>query len=363
MGDPEGEKKPLDLKLSALAVVSLLAGAGAAAAAGFDEAAVAAGVISLFVVVAAIATPQPATFRAAVLSGVVAGLALLLAHATGATPFLAGISMAAVALLTGAAVAGGPTAGAIGSIIGTAYFAPAALSLTAGYSLGETAEVGLAGLVAGLAVVAVTALLQRALGDQPRQQGEAPPTRSGEEGESGPVDPGGKSDGPGSLTLIANALRHPSPERNYGMRRALLLGTGMGTYLATDNHNVFWVLLTIFSVLKPRMESTWTTAIARSKGAIAGALAVGVLAQVLPTDVVVAIGLAALVVTLAYYRRSYAVYSAGISFLVVALLGEQQGDLLNWAALRAADTLLGAAIAITAVYLILPEKEQATRAA
>ena len=355
MTDPGEEKKPLDLRLSALAIVSLLAGAGAAVATGFDQAsAVAGGMISLFVVVAAIAAPQPATLKAAVASGVVALLAVLLANATGSAPVVAGVSMAAVALLTGVAIAGGPIAGAIGAIIGVAYFLPAALSLTLDDSLGETAEVGLVGLAAGLAIVTAVVLIQRTERLQPKQKDENAASRSGG---------GGEPDGPGSLALIANAIRHPSPERNYGMRRALLLGTGMGVYLATENHNVFWVLLTIFIVLKPKMESAWTAAIDRSKGAIAGAIAVGALAQVLPAEVVVGIGLAGLVVTLAYYRRNYAVYSAGISFLVVALLGEQQGDLLSWAALRAADTLLGAAIAITAVYLILPEKEQATRAA
>ena len=66
-------------------------------------------------------------------------------------------------------------------------------------------------------------------------------------------------------------------------------------------------------------------------------------------------------ITIPCFRRNYAVFAAGISFLMIALLGDQQGDFLAWAGLRVIDTLIGAAIAIAAVYLILPEKEGAAR--
>jgi len=343
------EKKPPHPNLTILSIVSLVAGGGVAVAAGFGSASGAAGLVSLFVVIAAISAPQPVTFRTGLVSGVVAGLVLLLAHVTGPFPVLAGISMAVVALLTGVAVAGGPLTGAIGTIIGTAYFIPAAISLTGGVSSGQTAELGLIGLATGIALVFATVLIQRMRGDEASS------------GKPSPDHPRADPEQASPLALIAKALRHPSPERNYGIRRALLLGTGLGVYLATENHNVFWVLLTIFIVLQPDMGKTWTKAIARSKGAIAGALAVGALAQFLPKEVVVGIGIVALVVTIPYYHRSYAVYAAGVTFLVVAMLGDQQGDFLSWAALRAADTTIGALIAIAAVYFILPEKEGAPR--
>lgn len=340
------QKKPLDVKFSALAVVSMVTGGGIAYAAGFEEGSMSAGLISLFVVIAAIAAPQPATFKAGIASGVATSLALLLAHLTGSTPILAGISMAAVALLTGVAVAGGPLAGGIGSVLGTAYFIPAALSLTEEFSIERTVELGLIGVLAGLLVVFAVVVTQKIRGiEHPAPKKKAAP------------DP----DQPGPLAMIAQALRHPSPERNYGLRRALLIGTGLAIYLATENHNALWILLTIFIVLQPDMEKTWTKAINRSKGNIAGALAVGTLAQFLSGEVVTGIGLAALVVGLAYYRRNYAVYAAGISFLVVALMGAQEGDFISWAGMRAADAVIGGAIAIAAVYFILPQKEGAPR--
>jgi hypothetical protein len=344
--DTKSPKKPLELKLAALAFVSILTGGGVAFAAGFQEGSMAAGLISLFVVIAAIAAPEPATFRAGIASGLVAALALMLAHLTGSVAVLAGVSMAVVALLTGVAIAGGPIAGAIGSVIGTAYFIPAALSLTEEFSAGRTTELGLIGLLAGLLVVLVVVITQKLRGVQ-----QPEPEKTSTTPDFGQ---------PGPLTMIGRALLHPSPERNYGIRRALLLGVGLGIYLASENHNVLWVLLTIFIVLKPDMEKTWTKAIARSKGTIAGALAVGTLAQFLSGEVVTGIGLASLVVATAYYRRNYAVYAAGVSFLVVALMGEQQGDFISWAGLRAVDSVIGGAIAIAAVYFILPEKEGAS---
>jgi MFS family permease len=340
------QKRPVQLKLSVLAVVSMLAGGGIAFAAGFERGSMSAGLISLFVVIAAIAARRPATFKAGIASGVVAAIALLLAHVTGSTPLLAGISMAVVALLTGVAVAGGPMAGVIGGVIGTAYFIPAALSLTVKFSIERTTELGLIGIFAGLLVVLAVVISQkiRRIEHSPRKKRAA-------------ADP----DQPGPLTLIGTALRHPSPERNYGIRRALLLGAGLALYLATDNHNFLWILLTIFMVLKPDMEKTWTMAIARSKGNIAGALAVGTLAQFVSGEVVAGIGLVLLVVCIGYYRRNYAVYAAGVSFLVVALMGDQSGSFISWAGMRAADAVIGGLIAIAAVYFILPEEEGAPR--
>jgi uncharacterized membrane protein YccC len=136
----------------------------------------------------------------------------------------------------------------------------------------------------------------------------------------------------------------------------VLLGLAVGFYQVDRNQNVFWVMLTIFIVLQPDPGSTWTKSLKRGIGTVAGALAVGMIAQVAPAGMVVVFGVVALTVGLAYYRSNYTIYAAGVTVLTVALIGDQGGDFAEWALLRAADTVIGIAIAIAAVYVILPDR-------
>jgi len=340
MANPVRRFESPDLRLPLLAVLALAPGLLAGAAAGFGVEGLAAGLVSLFVVVAAAAAPRPVTFSAGLASGAIVAAGLLLAHVTGSQPVASGLAMAAVALVAGIAVAGGPVTAIVASILGTAYFLPASLSLTSELSTGETVELGLLGLASGLLMVALLSAFGRFRGKPSEPVAREP------------------RQGVGPWDLMLRSVRHGGPERRYGIRRALLLGTAMGIYQATGDHNVFWVMLTIFAVLLPDMESTWTKALARSSGVVAGALAVGAIAELVPAKVVVTLGVIAMIASLSYMRKNYAVYCAGVSFLVVAVPGEQQGDFLNWAALRAVDTVVGATIALIAVYAILPERER-----
>src|SRR5690606_2177467 len=94
----------------------------------------------------------------------------------------------------------------------------------------------------------------------------------------------GSGDGPGPAARMWASVRTLGPEVRFGLRRGLLLGTALAIYQATEDHNVFWVMLTIFIVLQPGPAATASKALRRSAGTIAGALAVTVLAQVLPAE-------------------------------------------------------------------------------
>jgi uncharacterized membrane protein YccC len=167
------------------------------------------------------------------------------------------------------------------------------------------------------------------------------------------------------LRAMFEEIRSGGPDVRYAIRRAVLLGLAAGLYQVDGNQNVFWVMLTIFIVLQPDPGATWNKSLKRGTGTVAGALAVGMLAQVAPAGVVVAFGIIALTVGLAYYRSNYTIYAAGVTVLTVALIGDQGGTFAEWALLRAADTVIGIAIAIAAVYMILPDRirPQATEGA
>ena len=140
-----------------------------------------------------------------------------------------------------------------------------------------------------------------------------------------------------------------------------MLGIAVGFYAATDNHNLFWVLLTIWVVLQPAPDSTFDKAVRRVGGVMVGCLLIGALSQAVPPDAIVVVAVAALFVGLLFYARSYTVYAAGISFMVVALFGAaDNGDFVVWAGLRTLDTIIGAAISLLAYFVVvtLPDRRR-----
>lgn len=338
MGRPRQLPRP-DPALPPAATAALAAGAVPALLAGYGEAALGAGLASLVAAAAAIAAPGPVSLRAGAASGAIVLVGLVLAQLTAGEPVAAGLAMGAVAVATGAALAGGTVTAAAGMVLGSAYFLPAALGLTVDLSLAETLELGGIGIAGGLALVGLVALVP------PLRRATARPA----------AEPGsGAGDGPGPAARMWTSVRTLGPEVRFGLRRGLLLGTALAIYQATEDHNVFWVMLTIFIVLQPGPAATASKALRRSAGTIAGALAVTVLAQVLPAEAIVALGLLALLLSTAWYLTSYTIYVAGLTFMVVALFGAQDESFLGWAGLRLADTALGAAIAILATFVILP---------
>ena len=164
--------------------------------------------------------------------------------------------------------------------------------------------------------------------------------------------------GANPLALMWKSLVSGGPEARYGIRRGVILGIAMAAYQVGDNHNIFWVMLTMFAVLQPDASLTWTRAIKRSAGTIGGALLIGALGQFLPPKVVVGLGVAALIVGLSWYKSNYAVYVAGTTILTVSIFGAIDGGFATWAGLRVIDTVIGATIAIAAGYLILPDRRQ-----
>lgn len=321
-------------------LVAVLAGSAAGYGLGYEEQAIASGLISLFVFGAAVAVPGPVSYPAAITIGLIATVGLLLAGVTSGHPVAAGLAMGFTSMLTSLSKAGGKTAFAVGIVLGTAYFLPAALGVVQGIDEGEIAELGLAGILVGLVLVLVVSNLRRVIGGQPPTSGES---------EANP-----SADRQPALKLMWKELRDLGPDARAGIRRGLLLGVAMGLYQINADHNLFWIMITMNIVLLPDLAGTWDKALTRSLGAIAGALLVGVLSMVLPASIVIGIGVLAAVVGISYYRRNYTVYAACVSFLAVAIYGADTGSFWTWAGLRAGDTVIGATIAIVSAYVIFP---------
>ena len=162
---------------------------------------------------------------------------------------------------------------------------------------------------------------------------------------------------PAPLAAIGASLQQRDDIFRYATRRALALGVAMGIFQINSNHNVFWIMLTIFIVLGPDRASSWQKALKRSGGVIVGALVISGLSEVLPAEVMFGLAALALLGGLLYLQRNYTVYAAGITFMVLTLFGAQDHDFIIWAERRVVDTLIGAAIALAVGYFVLPERK------
>ena len=327
-------------------LIAFLVGAAAGKALGYDEQAIASGLISLFVVGTALAVPEPVSYRAAVAIGLVATLGLLIAEATTGDPIPAGIAMGVVSLLMSLGRAGGKVSFVVGLVLGTAYFLPATLGLVDGIGGEDVAEIGLAGIVVGLILAMAVSTLHRLFGKESPAEEKEPRTAE----RPGPA-----------LPLMWAELRGLGPDARTGIRRGLLLGTVMALYQVDGNVNFFWILLTINLILQPDPNAAVNRALSRSTGAVIGALLVGVLSQFIPGTTMIILGVLAVLFGISWYRKDYTVYAACVTFLAVSIYGADTGSFWEWAGLRAMDTLIGAAVAIASIYLIFPERK-ATKA-
>jgi hypothetical protein len=344
---------------------------GGAALIGESKNSLGAGLIALLTTIAALATTRETPWRAATVIGSGTFVMLILANATIDIPVLAGLSMFGIAFL-GAMIGGASQALSVaGVLISMAYLIPAATGIAKDLSFGKALELGLVGLATALVAIGVITGI-RAL--KKRQVGESTGKATDEDGTAGAaaVDAGTAAAASSARVAATRTASEEAPTpsvgaqfraalslRNetfrYALRRAIALGVAMTVYAATEDHNVFWIMLTIFIVLQPDPASSWHKALSRSLGVMIGAIIVAGLGAFLPSEVIVGIAIVVLFVGLAWYQRSYTVFAAGLSFTVVAIFGASDGSFSDWAALRIGDTLVGAVIALLAGYLVFPD--------
>lgn len=352
---------PLLWGLAVAALAALIVGSVAAWAVGFRPSptgpqagvdyvvavigrVVPAGLVAAFVVMAGLLVPKEKSAKAVVGVSVFMLAAIFIAWSTIGHPLWSGVAMAAIMGLAALAVRQSPALAAVGMVLSNGYFFFGVIGLVRGLSGADALEIGLTGAGAAIVMLLVLSVIRRATGFR---LVKPPPAKAQ------------PSDGAhGKVGWFA-----PGPVLRYAILRAVLLGIAVGFYAATDDHNLFWVLLTIWVVLQPAPDSTFDKAVRRVSGVMVGCLLIGALSQVASPEAIVVVAVAALFVGLLFYARSYAVYAAGISFMVVAMFGAaDDGDFLMWAGLRTLDTLIGAAIALLAYQLavVLPDRRTAS---
>ena len=336
-------RPPLAWGLTALAVVSMGAGGGVAFAAGYGSNSLAAGFVTVFVVASAVLSVRERLWYAGMISAVATFLMLLLAYVTTGAPVAAGIAMTLVAFFGAILAAGSSALGVAGMLLSLAYFLPAATSTTRGLDLARAVELGLIGVGAGLVVVGLLVALRAIRGKSPNKAEK---------------DAAYAAANPAPMAAIGASLRQRDDIFRYALRRSLALGVAMGIFQINSNHNVFWIMLTMFIVLGPDRASSWQKAVQRSGGVIIGALVISGLAQILPVEAMIGLAIVALLGGFLYVQRNYMVYAAGLTFMVLTIFGAKDANFTGWAERRVVDTLIGATIALLVGYLVLPDRKQ-----
>jgi len=337
------EKPQLAWKLVLLTTLAMGLGGGLAAAAGYGPGALAAAIAALVVAISALLSQQEIPWKAALIASAGTFTMLLLVDVTAGDPIASAAAMGTVAFFGAIVAAGGSAFAAGGSLISMAYFLPAATSSTHGLSISQAVALGLIGVAAGLIVTALV-VVTRALRASPQA---APAQKQPPEAAAEPP-----------IAAIRGALVQRDNTFRYALRRAVALGIAMGIFQINSNHNVFWIMLTMFIVLEPDRSSSWQKALQRSGGVILGAFAIRALSEVLPVNVMVGLSAVVLVIGLLYYQRNYAIYAAGISFTVITMFGAKNADFTGWAVTRVTDTVIGALIALAVGYLFLPDSDR-----
>lgn len=136
-------------------------------------------------------------------------------------------------------------------------------------------------------------------------------------------------------------------------RSAIGLGLGAAVMAWTGDHNAVWVLMTLIALVPPAMPLTIDRVLQRLVGTILAMALLTIIDVLVPPGALRLLALApALVVTVAYLRRSYVLSVLGISTVAVLAYAQVQAPLGEALLYRGIDTLIGAAIAIVLTLLI-----------
>ncbi len=256
----------------------------------------------------------------------------LLAIAVRDIPVAAGLTMGAVALGAGVLAWYGEPLATLGSLVLYLFFLPLVF--------GAGSDVPLGYLALGFAVMVVcTVALRGLVALVPKHRAPARVQATDEKVHEH------------RIALVAQ----PQLSRLHRTtaRSAIGLGAGAAVMAWTGDHNAVWVLMTLIALVPPAMPLTIDRVLQRLVGtAVAMALLTIVDALVPPGPMRLLALAPALVVTVAYLRRSYVLSVLGISTVAVLAYAQVQAPLGEALLYRGLDTLVGAAIAIVLTLLI-----------
>lgn len=152
-----------------------------------------------------------------------------------------------------------------------------------------------------------------------------------------------------NLTLKSNTFR-------YALRLAIGMIIGYGTSLFLSLSHMYWVLLTIVTILKPVYATTRKRNIERVAGTIAGALlALGLLAFIRENTILLALMIFSMLLSYSFLRVNYFAFVLFLTVYIIItfhfLSPDEFGTLIKE---RVLDTVIGSVIAAVISRFVLP---------
>ena len=113
-------------------------------------------------------------------------------------------------------------------------------------------------------------------------------------------------------------------------------------------------MLTVFVILQPNGRSTVRSAVVRVAGTFVGVMAVVAISPLLPEPAAMPLAFLCLAISLAVSSRSSTLSVAFGAAAASVLAGLPHAEIVGYAGARLLDTLIGAALALAAGYLLWP---------
>lgn len=338
MADAAPDRPGWQWRLMAAILLGMAAGYGAARLLGFGESSLQAAVVAGLTLAAGSSGRLRTAVPVAGILGTVVVVYSTLGAVTTGYPVAAALAMALVAFTTSVMTAAQPVGLLIGMMASNAYFLVTGIGVleqrALGGSLSQIGLLGLVGLLTGVVLVALRALAEQAIGT-------APPV-----GERKPA--------PSLLGPMRTSVRTFDGHAKDGVRRAIALGIAMYAFQSVGTHNAFWVMLTVFVILAPNGRTTLQKAAIRVVGTLVGVSVVVALSAILPEAAALPLAVLALALSLATSSRSTTVSAAFGAAAAATLTAFPNGHFVGFAGARLVDTLIGAALALAAGYLLWP---------
>ncbi|MGD8710381.1 MAG: FUSC family protein, partial [Ectothiorhodospiraceae bacterium] len=144
----------------------------------------------------------------------------------------------------------------------------------------------------------------------------------------------------------------------HALRVATVSALGMAAFLLLAIPHSVWIPLTTLIILQPNVGATVTRALHRTAGTVLGSLLAGAIVFLFPTAAALQVSIiGCLFLTLLFFRRHYWLAVVFLTPLIILLLTIMVQHPWTTIVERVANTLAGAALALTAGHLLWPRWE------
>ncbi|MEZ5143795.1 MAG: FUSC family protein [Acidimicrobiales bacterium] len=177
-----------------------------------------------------------------------------------------------------------------------------------------------------------------------------------------PDEPPGPAQLPPLWGPMARSVRTVDEHARDGLRRALPLGFGIYLVESQATRDAVWILVAAFVVLLPTGKPPVPVMVLRVGTTLVGVVVLGLLALVVPHEVLFGAAIVLVLAGTAYGNRFPLPAGAATTMGAILFAGAPGDAIGTWASHRLLDTIIGSTLALAATYLLWPRDPADARA-